>query len=174
MKHLLRALGIMLMVAGIATAAQSTISTNAGVVTEQDKTSINSNFTELYGKTTTAAPVVLCYTVGDETTNITTGTAKLTVRAPFAFTLTDLRASVNTAPVGATILLDVNEGGTTVISTKVMIDAAELTSVTATTPYVISDAAIADDASITVDIDQVGSSTAGKGVKLCLLGTRAW
>jgi hypothetical protein len=38
-----------------------------------------------------------------------TGTAKVTFRMPYAFTVTDVRASVNTAPTGSTILIDINE-----------------------------------------------------------------
>ena len=52
-----------------------------------------------------------------------------------------------------------------------LIDATQKTSTTATTPCVVSDATIADDAEITVDIDQIGSSTAGKGLKLTLYYT---
>lgn len=108
----------------------------------------------------------------DESTAITTGTAKVTFRMPYAFTVTDVRASVNTAPTGSTILIDINEGGTTILSTKLMIDASEKTSTTAATPAVISDSSLADDAEITIDFDQVGSTIAGKGVKVILIGHR--
>ena len=114
----------------------------------------------------------------DETTDLTTGTAKVTFRAPFAMTLpaTPLpRISVQTAPVGSTIIVDINEdtgsGATSILSTKLTIDASEKTSKTAATPCVVSDASIADDSEITVDIDQIGSSTAGKGLKLTLYYT---
>lgn len=110
--------------------------------------------------------------LSDETTDLTTGTAKLTMRMPFAMTLTAVRANVNTAPVGATITVDINEGGATILSTKLTIDASEKTSTTAATAAVISDSALADDAEITFDIDQVGSSTAGKGLKVTLIGYR--
>lgn len=108
----------------------------------------------------------------DETTALTTGTGKLTFRMPYAFTLTGVRASVTTAPVGSTIIVDINESGTSVLSTKLSIDASEKTSTTAATAAVISDSSLADDAEITIDIDQVGSSTAGAGLKVTLLGTR--
>lgn len=123
-------------------------------------------------QSSTGIPCEFCVAASDETTAITTGTGKVTFRAPYAFTLTELRASVNTAPTGSTILIDVNETGTTVISTKIMIDASEKTSQTAATPYVISDSAIADDAEISVDFDQVGSSVAGAGVKVWIKGYR--
>jgi hypothetical protein len=109
---------------------------------------------------------------GDETTAITIGTAKVTFRIPYAFTVTAVRASVNTAPTGSTILIDINEAGTTILSTKLMIDATEKTSQTATTAYVISDASLADDAEISIDFDQVGSTVAGAGVKVVLIGHR--
>lgn len=104
----------------------------------------------------------------DETTDLETGTAKATFRMPFAGTLTDVRASVTTAPVGSTIIVDINEEGTSVLSTKLTIDASEKTSTTAATPHVISDSALADDSEITIDIDQIGSSTAGTGLKVWL------
>jgi hypothetical protein len=115
-------------------------------------------------------PVVLGFAISDETTAITTGAAKLTARAPFAFTLTAVRASLTTASSSGIPTFDINEGGTTVLSTKLTIDANEKTSTTAATPAVISDSAIADDAELTFDIDVAGTGAAG--AKVWLLGTR--
>jgi hypothetical protein len=109
----------------------------------------------------------------DETTAITTGTGKRTFRMPFAATLTNVRASVVTAPVGSTIIIDVNESGVSVLSTKLTIDAGEKTSTTAAVPVVISDTTLADDAEISIDFDQVGSGTAGAGVKVTLFWRRS-
>ena len=106
--------------------------------------------------------------LSDETTALTAGTAVRTFRMPVACTITKVRANVNTAATGATIIVDINEGGVSILSTKLSIDVSETTSKTAATPYVISDSAIADDAEITVDIDQVGSTIAGKGLKLII------
>jgi hypothetical protein len=114
--------------------------------------------------------VIAC---SDETTNLTTGTAKVTFRMPYAMTLSSVRASVNTAPTDSTLVVDINEGGSTILSTKLSIDASELTSTTAATAAVISDTALADDAEITIDIDQIGSTIAGKGLKVVLKGVRA-
>ena len=109
----------------------------------------------------------------DETTALATGAAKVTFRMPYAFTLTAVRASLTTAQASGSIFtVDINDGGTTILSTKLTIDNTEKTSTTATTPAVISDTALADDAEITIDIDQVGDGTA-KGLKLTLIGTRA-
>jgi hypothetical protein len=68
--------------------------------------------------------------------------------------------------------VDVNEGGTSILGAqKLLIDATEKTSKTATTLSTIADASLADDAEITIDIDAVGSTAAGKGLKVYLLGT---
>jgi hypothetical protein len=116
-------------------------------------------------------PVVLAVAVSDETTAITTGTAKVTFRMPFAMTLTAVRASLAVASSSGLPTFDINEGGSTILSTKLSIDASEKTSTTATTAAVISDTALADDAEITIDIDVAG--TGAKGAKVYLIGTRA-
>lgn len=111
--------------------------------------------------------------VGDETTAITTGTGKISFRMPYAFTLTDIRANVVTAPTGANIIVDVNESGSTIMTTnKLSIDATERTSTTAATAPGITDSSLADDAEITIDIDQVGSTIAGAGLKVTFIGYR--
>lgn len=108
----------------------------------------------------------------DETTALTAGTAKITLRIPYAFTVTGVRANLKTAQAtGSIFTVDVNEGGTSILSTKLTIDNTEKTSTTAATPAVISDASLADDAEITVDIDQVGDGTA-IGLKVTIIGHR--
>jgi hypothetical protein len=108
----------------------------------------------------------------DESTALTAGTGKVTIRMPYAFTVTAVRASLTVAQTSGSIFtVDINESGTTIISTKLTIDNTEKTSTTAATPPVISDASLADDAEITVDIDQIGDGTA-KGLKVMLIGHR--
>jgi hypothetical protein len=119
------------------------------------------------------SPCEIQLAASDETTAITTGTSKVTFRMPFAMKVTEVRASLSTAQTSGSIFtVDINEAGTTILSTKLTIDNTEKTSVTAATPPVISDPDLADDAEITIDIDQVGDGTA-KGVKITLKGTRA-
>ena len=121
---------------------------------------------------TISIPIEIQSAASDETTALTTGTAKVTFRAPSAFTLTGVRASLTTAQSSGSIFtVDINQNGTSVLSTKLTIDNTEKTSVTAATPPVISTSAITDDAEITIDIDQIGNGTA-KGLKITLIGTR--
>ena len=126
-----------------------------------------------YGTIAQAKAEYLVCAASDETTALTTGTSKITFRMPYAFTLTAVRASLTTAQTSGSIFtVDINDSGTTILSTKLTIDNTEKTSTTAATAAVISDTALADDTEITIDIDQVGDGTA-KGLKITLISTRA-
>jgi len=92
------------------------------------------------------------------------------IRMPFAFELTEVRAFCNTAPTGATLTFDIEEAGSTILSTLITIDATEKTSTTAATPPVINDSTLANDAIISFNCDQIGSTVAGAGIKLVLIG----
>ena len=150
------------------------ITTAAGdmaYVTQDNGDNVYVRYFRANGKPVVPTTQVIAIAVSDETTSLTTGTAKTTFRMPFAFTLTDIRASVTTAPTGGTLLtVDVNESGSTILSTKLTFDASEKTTTTAATPRVISDSSLADDAEITIDIDAVGSTIAGAGLKVYLIG----
>lgn len=116
-------------------------------------------------------PESFCMAASDETSNLTTGTNKVRFRIPYAFTVTDVRGSLSTVATGASLLtVDVNEAGTTILSTKLTFDASESTTTTAATARVISDTALANDAEIGVDIDQIGNTTPGQGLKVCIIG----
>ena len=114
----------------------------------------------------------------DETTALTTGTGKVTFRAPENMFLSSShlpRASVTTAPTGATLVVDIDAGSfstpntvSTIFSTTISIDISEFTSTTAATPCVLSTTFIPDDAQIRVDITQIGSTVAGAGLKVTL------
>jgi hypothetical protein len=131
------------------------------------------NSTSILGSGNYATPFELVVAASDETTALATGTAKITFRMPRAVTLTAVRASLTTAQASGTIFtVDINEGGSSILSTKLTIDNTETTSTTAATPPVISDTALADDAEITIDIDQIGNGTA-KGLKVMLIGNYA-
>lgn len=121
---------------------------------------------------TTNLRVLECIAISvvSESTTVTTGTAKRTFRMPFAFTLESVRASLSTASSSGIPTVDINEGGSTILSTKLTIDANELTSTTAATAAVISDTSLADDAEMTIDIDVAG--TGAKGLKVYLYGYR--
>lgn len=106
------------------------------------------------------------FACSDETTALTTGMSKLTFRAPYAATLLDVRATVNASGTAGLTTVDIRENGTSMLSTKITIDANEYSSATATTPPVISDSSIADDSRISVDVNSLSTNTAGLKVAL--------
>jgi hypothetical protein len=115
---------------------------------------------------------VLAVACSDESTALTTGTNKVKFINPYgtAFNVTAVVASLSTAQTSGSIFtVDINEAGTSILSTKLTIDNTETNSSTAATAAVISDASIAAYAEIEVDIDQVGDGTA-KGLKVYLIG----
>jgi hypothetical protein len=113
---------------------------------------------------------VYSFAFSDEVTPLTSGTTKITFRMPYAMTLTSCFCSLTVAQSSGSILtIDINEGGTTILSTKVTIDNTEKDSATAAAPPVISDSSLASRAEMTIDVDQVGNGTAIGG-KCDLIG----
>jgi len=106
------------------------------------------------------------------------GTAKITFRMPFAMTLNAGESGVRASLTGAgstsgTTTVDINEGGSTILSTKCTVDDGDLTSVGASSAVVVSDVNLADNASITVDVDAVTGGADESGLKIQLIGTLA-
>jgi len=108
--------------------------------------------------------------LSDETTALTTGTSKVTFRCPGNINVTNFRSSCATAPTGSKIIVDINVSGVSILATKLTIDAGEKTSRTASVPFAFATGAddIGDDLEITIDIDGVGSTIAGAGLKLIM------
>ena len=108
----------------------------------------------------------------DETTDLTASTsvAKATFTMPFDMELTEVMASVVTAPVGATLIVDIHDGATTIMSTNKLdiLTTAVVDDGTAT----LSDTTLAKDAIISIYVDQIGSTTAGAGLKVYMKGVR--
>lgn len=107
----------------------------------------------------------------DETTNLTVGPAKVTFRIPYAFLIQEVRASVSTAPVGSDITIDVNVNGTSIyFAGGIFIQDGNKTSTISTVIPNQIGGSLADDDEITIDVDTVGSTTPGAGLKVTLIG----
>ena len=94
---------------------------------------------------------------------------------PYSMTLSAGESGMRASLTGAgsssgTTTIDVNEAGSTILSTKCTIDYTDLTSVGAGTAVIISDTTLADNAQITVDIDAITGGADETGLKIQLIG----
>ena len=117
--------------------------------------------------------------LSDETTALTTGVRVTISYWPRASVLTDIPIwMVGTAPVGSAIQLDIRVGGTSIFSTLPTIAASSLSSVGGTaavfsTAFVSGGQQIAAGSVVTFHVLQIGSSTAGAGLKVFVPMRRA-
>jgi hypothetical protein len=119
-------------------------------------------------------PAEFQFAVSDEVTVLEVATGVISFRMPYAMTVTAVRASLVVAGTTSGITtVDINEGGVSILSTKITVDLTETTSTTAAIPAVISDAVLADDAVITIDIDAISGGATEAGLKITLIGTRS-
>ena len=156
------------LISGLVYAASRTITfpdADGTLVTRVNGVSANNN-----GVVT--IPEAIQVAASDETSNLTTGTAKVTFRMPYAMTLTAVRASLSTAQTSGTLVTaDINLNGTSILGTKLTFENGQKTTTTATTPATITTSALTDDGEITIDVDAIGLAGA-KGLKITLIGTR--
>lgn len=115
-----------------------------------------------------SSPVVIQMACSDLTTNIIAGANRAYVRAPRAFTLSAVRASLLEASSSGPVRVDVSVNGVSILYPLITIDQGEKTSLTAATPPFIEDDEIEDDDEITIDI--VSEGTTAKGLIVTLKG----
>lgn len=87
-----------------------------------------------------------------------TGTARFRVRG--SWTIVEVNASVNTAPTGSSLIVDVNKNGTTVFTTQSNRPTIAISGFSAAAAAV-NVTSIVDADYLTLDVDQVGSTIAG-------------
>lgn len=117
----------------------------------------------------------LSYAATDELTPITAviGTPKVTINAPFNFTLVDLFIGLTTPQsAGATFTVDIKKNGVSIFGTLITIDNTEQTSLTALVPYVLTTTAFVKGDIITTEVTQVGAGDA-TGLKVYMNTNRA-
>jgi len=142
---------------------------SAPIITATTYFSGSTNLGSLFAPKTMTVPYEFAVACSDETTQITTGTSKVTFLSPCSFTLTGSVASLSSS--GSTLTtVNVKKANVTIYSTKVTIDANEFDSTTAATAPVITGGTWNQYDKITVDID--GAGTSAKGLKVLFTGTR--
>ena len=146
------------------------ITTSAGAVA----TTIGADKVLLSMVAPAAKTEMIAIALGDEATVLaaaSTSVPVVTYHMPYAFTLTNVKVGLTVAGTGAALVtIDVHEAGTTVLSTKVTVDATEKTSGTAATQPVVSDSALAVDSLIEIFVDVIDTDNVASGAKVYLIG----
>lgn len=86
-----------------------------------------------------------------------------------SLTLRSVRASVSTAPTGASILVDININGVTIFTTQANRPAIAAAGTTSGAVTAINVATIPAGAVLSIDVDQIGSGTPGSNLVVQLL-----
>ncbi len=120
---------------------------------------INTGFVEL-------PPIWLSTPDGDLVAD--TNIASLVVR--HGFTITNVYAHVEVSPTTSGITVDINKNGSTILSTKLTIDATESDSATAAAPAVLSTTTLAANDVLSFDIDAVDSGNTAAGLQVSVCG----
>lgn len=90
-----------------------------------------------------------------------------------ACVIESVRASVGTAPTGATLIVDVNKNGTTIFTTQSRRPAIAISGFTAVPSGAIEVTALAAGDYLTVDVDQNGSTITGSDLTVTIWLRRA-
>lgn len=92
---------------------------------------------------------------------------------PYAITIQGISAALQTAPAGADLIVDVNKNGTTIFTTQAnrpRVTAGSVVTSAEVTNMDVTQLAAGDE--LTVDVDQVGSTTSGSGLTLFIRYTK--
>ncbi len=151
------------------------VTTNADltgdITSSGNATSIASGVIVLGDIATAAKTEAIIIAAGDETTAITVADGKTEFQMPYAFTLTEVRATLTTAGTTSGVTtIDIEDDGSTIFSTLLTIDSTEKTSTTAATAAVISGATLADSSIIKVNVDVLSGGATEAGLKIYLIG----
>lgn len=100
---------------------------------------------------------------------LTTGTSVTPVHVVIADqTITKAYANVKTAPTGASILIDINVNGTSIWATTQANRLAIAAGATSGTQTSFDTTSLSENDVLTIDLDQVGSTTAGADLTIVL------
>lgn len=143
-------------------------------IAESDVTSLVS---DLAGKSSTAhthtdqvAPLVFKYT-GTVGTGV--GTARLYNDSGSTLTIASVRTFVETAPTGASLIVDINKDATTIFTTQGNRPTIAISGTTSGKVTNMDVTTIADGSYLSIDVDQVGSTIAGANLTITIWLTRA-
>lgn len=103
------------------------------------------------------------------TVAVTTGAFRIYNDTGSTLTIKAVRATVTTAPTGASIIVDINVDGTTIFSTQGNRPTIAISGFTSGKVTNMNTTSIADGSYFTVDLDQIGSTILGANLTVQIL-----
>ncbi len=160
---------------GVTTFVSGTILVAPALGTPASGVLTNCTGLPLAGLTNAAKMEAIGIACGDETTVTAVATGVTEFQMPYGFECTSVRATVTTAPTtDAGFTIDINDDGTSILLTKITLDATDKTSTSATTAFDFvasaSSVTIADGSVITIDVDAASTGATEAGLKIWLIG----
>jgi hypothetical protein len=108
--------------------------------------------------------------LSNETTELVPTSGASTFTMPFNYNLSGLTITVVTPPSGTGLTVDIQINSISIFNDVLTIDADETTSETSSSPYDLATTTLTKGGVITIDIDTVGTSYGGAGLKLTMIG----
>lgn len=106
--------------------------------------------------------------LSDETSDLTTGDAVYTFFLPYECTIDKIYASLNTTCAGADVQVDILKNGTSIFDTS-KLTVPTNSNMNTVQPDYDSGLVLAEFSRIQFNIDQIGSTTAGQGLKVMFI-----
>lgn len=113
------------------------------------------------------------FSASDEDSDLSadTSNAAYTDYLPYKVDIDSIMISVNSAPTGSSLEIDIKKNETSIFTTKPTIDAGHNTNLTASTAYTLNGSVVFNAGDkLEAFITQVGINIAGKGLKIKILG----
>ncbi len=106
--------------------------------------------------------------LSDETSDLTTGDGVYTFYLPYDLTIDKMYLSLNSQSVGADVIVDVQKNGSTMFQSSNSFKVVQGNNVSTSQPDFTSNTYFPIGSKMSFNIDQIGSSTAGQGLKVMI------
>jgi hypothetical protein len=105
-------------------------------------------------------------------TNISLGELLAINSFPYNMEITSIKASVAVAPTGSNLIVDMLKNDVSIMTDPFVIEATELSTLTATTPPTLSDNTLSFGDKLSFNVDQIGATVAGEYLTVTINGVR--
>lgn len=110
--------------------------------------------------------------LSDESSDLTIGDGVYTFYLPYDLTIDKMYLSLNTISSGADVVVDVQKNGSSIFNTSNSFKVVQGNNISTTQPDYNTNLYFTIGSKMSFNIDQIGSTTAGQGLKVMIHGHR--